>query len=529
GRPVGADPGEREVRRFDQRVDPDNPPNSFNWLHGGGIMVADYDGDGHQDILAPAEPYTRYYKGRGDGLFDMITEPVFGELETSMGNGGAAADYDGDGDIDVYLLRYQAPNVLLQNNGDGRFTQLNVDDASEQVVCPGCPDGIGGAPRWDSLLDEINEGPPSTTASWVDFDHDGDLDLFVGNYGVPDQSGEIPTEDFGPAFPSYVYRNRGDGTFEDASSILPQIVHDGYTYAGGWHDVDDDGWHDLLVVNDFGPAYPNTAMRNDGGTLVEGWRSNGLWAVTTGMGLGIADINGDGWLDLLIPEYEKMSLWRSNLSFGDEPLWIDAARAAGIQGDPGRDQMVGWGAEFADIDNDADLDAIVAFGYIGTVHPSWHNPRQQPDAIYLNDGSDMFTDVAEEWGMADLASSRGFALVDMNHDGWLDLLKRDLEGPNVIWMSNCGEDNWLIVRPRESTGMNRFAVGARVWVEAGGRTFVGDVRAGGTSFASSGPAEVHTGLGDLSVIDRITVRWPDNEQSRIEGPIDASQVITITR
>ena len=515
GEVVCEDPIARASQPYDQRVDADYP-NSFNWFHGGGIVVADFDADGYQDILTPNELGSAYYKGREGGLFDHVEDVALTALDLSFAVGGAAADYDGDGDMDAYIIRYQAPNVLLQNQGDGRLVQVNDGSPdTEAALCPGCPDGIGGS-----------DIPPTASAAWGDFDRDGDLDLYVGNYGVPDQSGAIPTSDFGPAFPNYLYRNLGDGSFQDISDVLPQIVHDGYTYAGGWHDVDDDGWLDLLTVNDFGPAYPNTVMRNDEGSLVEGWRDH-LWVETTGMGLGVADLNRDGYLDLLIPEYDKLSLWRSRVVVPDKEIWwLDVALSLSIYPNSTRDQMVGWGAEFGDVDNDADLDAVVAYGYIGTVHPNWENPATQPDAIYLQGEDGSFDDVAPLWGMADAGSSRGFTLADMNGDGYLDLLKRDLAGPNLMWMSRCGAESWLIVRPRMDEGANRFAVGSRVWVEADGLMHRGDVRAGGSGFASSGPPEVHIGLGDATAVDSLVIRWPDGERSRVEG-VAVNQVVTV--
>jgi len=509
-------PALREAARFERRLDAD-VDNSFNWIHGAGIMVADLNADGDQDILAPTELGVRYYQGQPDGTFLTVEAWAFDDADMTFGNGGAVADYDGDGDLDVYLLRYMAPNLLLSNNGDGSFTTMNSGVGSgEDAVCPGCPDGMGGS-----------DIPPSTSAAWADWDHDGDLDLYVGNYGVPDQTGKIPTAKFEPAFQSYLYKNRGDGTFEDVSSLLPDTLHHGYTYAGGWHDIDDDGWLDLIVVNDFGPAYPNVVMRNDRGSLVEGWRDH-LWIQTTGMGLGVADLNEDGYLDLLIPEYDKMSFWRSSAQSKGEVWWLDVALSLGMRVDRTRDQMVGWGAEIADIDNDADLDAVVAYGYIGTVHPNWHNPAEQPDALYLQDADGQFDDVAPDWGMDDMTSGRGFQLADINHDGYLDLVKRDLEGPNVIWSSNCGTNAWMMIRPRQREGGNQHAVGARVWVTVGARRIAGDIRAGGTSFASSGPPEVHFGLGEYEEVDGVTIRWPDGELSEL-GPLSTRQLITVTR
>jgi hypothetical protein len=491
-----ADPSRRAEAPFDRQALP-TQVNSSIWLWAGGAIAVDWNGDDRVDILAPAETYTKSYTQTAAGTFAEDTA-AFG-LDLPWGTGGSAADYDGDGDLDLYLTRFDLPNVLLQNDGTGRFT-----DVTEQAGVP--------AGNYRTM-----------SSSWADYDRDGDLDLFVGNYGWVDESGENATSDFQPAEPSFLYVNRGDGTFDDQSAQLPQQVHDGYTYVSGWHDLDGDGWLDLYIINDFGAAYPNVLLWNREGTLEADGGLSGLDLQMTGMGLGIGELNGDGLPDLLIPEWNKVRLLQSTAG----GFWIDYSALRGVSNDVSRGQKVGWGAALDDFDNDGDLDGFVAYGRVRYINEVWTNPPYQPDALYQQDDAGDFADVGEAWGLADDGVGRGFAVADLNDDGWLDLFKRDLDGPDLLYMSRCGAESWLRVQLRDP-GMNHFAIGARVEVHSGDQVWWRVVRAGGVNYASSGPPEVHFGLGAHDAVDRVVVHWPDGGMSEYAG-IDGRQIVRIHR
>ncbi len=491
-----AEPARRSEAPFDRQRLP-TEVNTSIWLWAGGALAVDVDGDERLDIVAPAESYLKSYKQTPVGTFAEDTS-AFG-LDMAWGTGGSAADYDGDGDLDLYLTRFEAENILLRNRGDGRF---------------------------DNVTDEagVAAGPYRTMSSaWADFDRDGDLDLFVGNYGWVDESGENPTSEFLPAEPSYLYVNNGDGTFEDRSHVLPQQVHDGYTYVAGWHDLDVDGWPDLYLINDFGVAYPNVLLWNREGELVADGGAAGLDLQMTGMGLGIGEINGDGLPDLLVPEWNQLRLLQST----GAGLWIDYAAQKGVQNDNSRGQKVGWGAALEDMDNDGDLDGVVAFGRVRYVNEVWTNPTRQPDGLWLQGADGDFVDAGEEWGIADDGVGRGFVAADLNDDGWLDLFKRDLDGPDLLYLSRCGAEGWLRVQLRDP-GMNHFGIGARVEVTVGEQTWWRVVRAGGVNYASSGPPEVHFGLGVWDRVDSVRVVWPDGEVTDY-GSLETRQIVRIHR
>ncbi len=487
------DPETRDDLVFQRRT-ATSPPNSAEWLHAGGIIAGDFDADSTLDFICPAEAYTNVYRGDGDGGFEIVSE-LLDSYDTSMGVGGSTADYDGDGDLDVLLLRYDERNFLLRNDGDFQFTEIGLDA------------GLS------------DEGRFSMVGAWSDWDHDGDLDLVIGNYGSPDHSGTVAPSDFEPSEPDWFYVNNGDGTFTDRSDLLPEDVHDGYTYVVTWFDANADGWDDLYFINDFGPLVPNTLLFNRNGEILEQDVGNSTFLNfdATGMGLGIGDVDYDGVQDLLIPQWKIVTYHKHSAG-----KWIDNAQAVGITPDTLNDQEIGWGAEFADLDNDADLDALVVYGHVDTTNPNWIQPHDQPDALFINDGG-AFTDEAEAWDLDDLGVGRGFVIIDFNKDGFLDIAKRDLDGPNVIHLSNCGDRAWLEVAVRQP-GMNGFAVGAKVEVLAGGIRQTQWVRAGGHSFQSGGPPEVHFGLDLAEVIDELTVTWPDGRTSSFTDVVPRQRV-----
>jgi hypothetical protein len=492
------DPTERDtLGPFDSRQ-AQNPTNLDTWHGSAGVLVADFDDDGHLDIVAPAEPYAKTYKGNPENLFDE--DRALLNYDLTYGTGGSVVDYDGDGDLDMLLLRLFEPNVLLRNRGDGSFDDVTGDALPPQAKFRG-------------------EHAPSMASSWADIDGDGDLDLFVGNYGRPDV--DLSSDE--PGWPSVLYTNNGDGTFTDVSHTLPPAVHEGYTYSAGFHDIDGDLWPDLYIVNDLGWLTPSMLLRNERGSLVPDEGRAGLDLVSSAAGLGVGDLNADGRPDFLMPEWNTIKLMES----GPDGMYLDYGPARGIAPDAHRGQETGWGAELADLNNDGLLDATVAYGHIGVSDPRRRNAQRQPDALYLQTDAGDFIDVAEEWHIADVGHNRGFVLADFNDDGFLDIAKRDVEGPSRLYLSRCDDAAWLRVDLRMPGGNTR-AVGARVIVEAGTQRWERTVTAGGTGYGSGGPPEVHFGLGDVAHVDRITVLWPDRRANVFED-IEPRQGLRIRR
>ena len=191
--------------------------------------------------------------------------------------------------------------------------------------------------------------------------------------------------------------------------------------------------------------------------------------------------------------------------------WFDSALSLGVQADPDRDQRVGWGTQIADLDNDADDDIAMVFGYLQTVEDS--NPSRQPDAVFLQRDDGTFADVARAWGVDDSGVQRGLVTADLNRDGWMDLVKADTRGGLQIYTSVCGDRRWVEVQLR-APAPNRFGVGARIQVTAGEATWWREVSGGGSGYASSGPPQVHVGLGEVEEIDELLIIWPDGQIDR---------------
>jgi hypothetical protein len=505
------DPALRDTSRFEKRTVP-NPSNSDIWLWAGGELAGDLDGDGSLDLIAPNE-IAKANLMAGTPAATFIQKPETLEpFDLSLGIGGTMVDYDGDGDLDVYILLYDAANILLRNDGGFNFT-----DVTAEAGVTGCE--VDGSVCYKSM-----------SSSWADYDRDGDLDLIVGNYGYVLHDGTEVSE-FEPGEPSFLYENDGDGTFTDVTEeVLPRStmshVHDGYTYVAGFHDLNRDGWPELYFVNDFGTYQISVLLWNDQGTLVLDNGLHGLDQNQTGMGLALGDINGDGYPDLLIPEWNKNTYLESTIIGADQLLWVRKDQELGLVPNNAVNQKVGWGAEWGDMDNDGDLDAIIAYGHVKSQNAIWDNPFQQPDGLYLQQPGGTFVDESNLWGSADDGVGRGFVVADFNNDGWLDIAKRDLAGPNILQVSHCGSENWMRVRLRSPGTLNTQAIGGVVRMVVGDLEMTRTITAGGTGYASSGPPEVHFGLGPHETIDALTVTWPDGQTSAFRD-VPSRQILSI--
>jgi hypothetical protein len=481
-----------------QAVDPDA---GGGLSKGRGVSIEDFDGDGILDIFLPNLGPDQLYLSVGSGVYDDVTVqnwPAGIEFTTAS----VAVDYDDDGDLDLTAVNRGGPNQLWQNNGSGSFTRMSGTGWTTQF--------------WGT-----------TGAAWGDIDDDGDLDVLLYAHFV------APTSDWdennpGPADPSELYLNKGDGSFTDASSVLDAAnseLQGAYTYAGGFHDFDLDGDLDLIFVNDLGSLRKgNVVLRNDSvdGQLVltdvtEDW---GLQMSVFGMGLGVGEINGDGRPDLIVSSWDSLIL---KLSLADGTYLDDKDSIVPEVGV----SDVAWGAQFADMDNDGLEDLVVAFGYIREDHEGLGNPELQPDGLWLQQTDGSFVETASSWGIDHDGMNRGLSTADLNGDGYLDIVRRDLRGNAIIDMSRCGDKAWLRIR-LDQPAPNIDAVGARVEVTVGGVTQTRWLRAGGTSYASSDPLEVHFGLGDNDTVKKILVTWPDGEQS-LQRDVETRQTLEISR
>ncbi len=352
----------------------------------------------------------------------------------------------------------------------------------------------------------------------ADLDNDGDLDLFVGNYGDVEL-----TLVAGEPRPSCLYENLGDGTFADRSDRLPPEVQEALTFGGGFHDLDGDLAPELYVVNDLGGLFrPNALLWNRGGSFELDGGAAGLDVAIAGMGLAVGDVNGDEIPDLIVPGWREIAYLES---VGG--TWFDAADLRGVVPDQDAGQYVGWGTELADMDNDGDHDALLAFGYIDG-GPDFDNPLDQPDALFVQAAAGGFHDEAAAWGIADPTITRAFGLADFDDDGWLDYAPTALGENNALYLSRCGREAWLRVRLVDETTPNPRGIGARVTATVAGGRKIRWMRAGGTNFASGGPPELHFGLGFQDTIGTLELTWPDGEVAAFDD-VDSRQVVVLRR
>jgi hypothetical protein len=272
-------------------------------------------------------------------------------------------------------------------------------------------------------------------------------------------------------------------------------------------------------VHDFGGSAPNVLSWNDGGTFRPDDGSAGLNIAMQGMGLSWGDIDGDGTVDL------AMAGWSRNVIMlgAREGSWFNATSSLRFEAHRTSGQSIGWSSMMGDLDNDGDLDIAQGYGHVYNQNVT----SQQPDDLYIQQDDGVFRRKGAAWGFAHEGQTRGVLTVDMNGDGWLDLIRRDLIGPATLQLARCGEASWSIVRLQDEPP-NTTAVGAQVHFTAGERSWSRMISAGGQSVLSSGPEEAHVGLDDVEIIDQIEVVWPDG--TRTQHPqLPTRRVITLTR
>ncbi len=504
---------------------------------GSGCAFFDYDGDLDPDLLLinathwsaapdPGPPPTPVlYRNDGSGHFEDVTAAA--GLEVSLyGAGTAVADYDGDGDVDVFISAL-GTNRLFRNDG-GRFVDVTT------------PAGVAGdLDAW------------STAAAFLDIDNDGDLDLFVGNYvkwsRAIDFAVDFRLVGLGRAYGapthfegthSYLYRNHGDGTFRDISeSAGIQIVNPasggpvGKALALGIADIDRDGRIDILVAND---TVRNFLFHNQGGGIFEeigtrcGVAYDRMGNATGAMGVDVADYGNDGALGIAIGNFanEMSSLF---VAEAGSPQFADLAIIEGL-GAPSRKSLT-FGVLFLDYDLDGRLDFLQCNGHleerINQVQPSQH--YQQAAQLFWNAGptaATRFVEVPRERS-GDLARpivGRGSATADIDGDGDLDLLLTQVAGP-VLLLRNEQDTghHWLQVKLIGSGG-NQDAIGAWVELQAAGQILRRQVMAT-RSYLSQSELPVSFGLGGHDAIEALQVIWPDGGRQTIEPPAVDQRIV----
>ena len=488
--------------------------------NGCGVAFYDYDNDGWLDVLvlngsrlggfpAGQEPSNRLYRNNRDGTFTDVTREA-GLLRSGWANSVCIGDFDNDGNDDLFIT-YWGQNVLYRNNGDGTFTDVTEDA------------GLGGFPdRW-------NAG-----ATFIDYDRDGHLDLFVANYVEADLE-RLPLPGQGnncewkgvPVFcgprgmrgtKNHLYRNNGNGTFTEVSEEAG--IHTPHGYYGMTSvvtDVDDDGWQDIYVACD---STPSILYRNNrDGTFTDIAVESGVaysedGREQAGMGLATGDYNGDGRLDIVKTLFadEMPALYRNN----GNGIFSDMSIAAGLHEVT---QHIQWGTGLVDFDNDGWPDLFYAVGNLFPRVEKFNSryPYRGPRFLFRNMRDGTFANITADCGpgLNVPHSSRGCAFGDFDNDGDMDILVMNMnEPPSLIRADVSTGHRWLKVK-LVGTMSNRTAIGARVDVRHGKRSQSQEVQSQ-SSYYSVNDFRLHFGLGTDSKADEVSIRWPSGERESLK-------------
>jgi hypothetical protein len=505
--------------------------DSFTYIvesMGTGCAFFDYDNDGWMDIFIPGgrrlentppEAGNRLYKNNRDGTFTDVTAKA-GLTGSGWAQGVCVGDYNNDGFEDLFLT-YYGQNILYRNNGDGTFTDVT---AKAGLLHP--------TTRY------------STGCTFVDYNRDGLLDLFVSNYleidlatapkpsmavpncnyeGVPVMCGPLGL----PKARHYLYRNNGDGTFTDVSK------ESGVAGLGGSYgltalgiDVDEDGWPDILVACDSTPSF--LLMNNHDGTfreeaLFRGMALSGEGREMGGMGACTGDYNLDGHNDLVKTHYynQATGLYRNDGKGNFEDVTIEA----GLNRET---RFVCFGVGMVDFDNDGYPDLLLSSGsvYPEVAKVSPRFPARSPVLLFRNQGDGTFFEMGQEAGpgITTPHMGRGAAFGDFDNDGDMDVLIMNVnEPPSLLRNDAPAGNNWIKIR-LEGTKSNRSAIGSRVLARYGGKVQAQEVMSG-TSFICSNDPRLHFGLGSATTAD-IEIHWPLGLVEKYPG-LAAGQLVTI--
>ena len=492
---------------------------------GSGAAFLDYNNDGYLDIYAvngtdpsgkEASSGNVLYRNNGDETFTAVTDRAGVRGNGYYGMGVCVADYDNDGDQDIYITNF-GPNVLYRNQGDGTFT-----DVTDRA-------GVGD-PRWGS------------SCAFADYDNDGDLDFYVANYldltlakkniwcGRHEEGFRTychPDNFNGVA--SVLYRNNGDGTFTDLTEAAGVFNPVGKGLGVVFGDYDNDGNVDLYVAND---SVANFLFRNSGnGTFAEvgvlsGVAYDGEGKAEAGMGVDFADYDNDGLLDIFVTnfDFETNTLYRNQGS----GFFIDVTDLVGLGQD--REPYMGWGTKLLDYDQDGDKDLFVANGHLQDNIHLYNDVMTyaQSNQLFRNEGQGKFTEVTLGSGPGLLSKrvGRGVAFGDYDNDGDTDIFIVNNNQTATLLRNHGGNRNhWLMVKT-VGTKSNRDGIGARVKVVTGALAQVAEVQSG-SSYLSQNDLRLLFGLGSHTTVDQVEVRWPSGIVETFKN-VAVDQILILT-
>jgi hypothetical protein len=516
-------------RPIDFRLDScETPQRHAPETMAGGVAVFDYNNDGYLDIfftngadirtLIKSSPKysNRLFENDGKGNFKDVTAKA-GLAGLGFDNGVAIGDYDNDGYKDIFVGGVHG-NRLYHNNGNGTFT-----DVTAKALPAGRDSQYG--PLW------------SVGGAWLDVNNDGLLDLFVVNYLAWDVDNEPRCEaapgkldychpKFYKPTPNQLFLNNGDGTFRDASAESGIRAHPGKGMGVGIADYDLDGLMDIFIAND---KMDNSFFRNLGGAKFQEMAFDAGVALAengkfiSGMGVDFRDLDNDGLPDIVFAalENETFPVFR-NLGkggFSDVTGTSGMARLSVT--------MAGYSPNIADFDNDGWKDIFVTRGHVQSLGYASRVQVEQPNTVFRNVGAARFEALTTEAGLTAQPPGRhrGSAAGDLNGDGRLDVVTTAIGAPAELWFNDSpGDGHWLAFQLQGTTS-NRDGIGARIKVTAGGSVQYNHVSfAAGYASASAGPT--HFGLGSRKSADLVEISWPSGVRQEFRN-VGADRVMKV--
>ena len=489
---------------------------------GSGLAWGDYDNDGYPDLFLvnfhasifstatdPESGKSALYRNNGDGTFNDVTAQAGLGLAT-FGMGAAWGDYDNDGDLDLYLRNY-GPNMLYRNDGDGTFEDVTAATGLED--------------------ERFSAG-----STWGDYDNDGHIDLYVTAYVdfvFSEEDRDTATRQYGSEIPltlnpsayspasNRLYHNNGDGTFTNVAKGAAVANPTGRSLGAAWFDFNLDGLADLYVAND---VSDNGVYQNQGDGSFTDIGPSSLAADYRGaMGLAVGDYEKDGDPDLFVTHWiaQENAFYENMHSEGwlDDSgnlrlVFMDSADIVGL----GQISLktVGWATGFADFDNDGELDLWVVNGNTLEIEDDNRHLKPQAMHIFRQLADKGFFEISQQACsmLAQPFVGRGGAHADYDGDGRVDIAVMVFGGqPMLLHNTSVTGHHWITLRLRQ-TGGNTRALGARVSLRSGSSTQTAQVGTG-ASYLSQHDTDLHFGLGDLSLIDEITIHWPDGRVDKL--------------
>ncbi len=532
---IGEQAGVRHLHKTRKFKGPHSDVLGMFTAGGASSAVGDYDNDGLEDLFVTNSDEgtsSRLYRNEGNFTFSDQTE------KAGVGGGNAPDtvvadaiffDYDNDGWKDLLVARFGTP-LLYHNQGDGTFKDVSA----------GC-----GIDKFANTL----------SVTVVDYDNDGLLDVIFGNYFGPYNLLDLKTTQVLPKDLDNakngggvgLWRNLGKGHFEDATSKAGLDIYHGWTLDVGHGDFNNDGLQDLYVASDYGTD--QLYFNNGDGSFRDATESGIGFDTKKGMNADVADYDNDGFLDVYVTnitdEYMKECnmLWHNN---GNE-TFTDLSRETGTC-----DTLWGWGAKFADFDNDGWQDLFAVNGlrsasddnYIPVlvemiITPgvdfsdlsSWPEIKNmswsgyQKSKLFQNLGQlHVFKEVSGEAGVDNDLDGRGVAIADFNGDGLLDIYQTNADQPALLYRNQTSNPgNWITLQ-LQGTRSSRDAVGARVTLKSGGQSQIREV-VGGNGYSAASSFRVHFGMGTVNQVDQLEIRWPSGAVETISPPLNQLSVV----